>query len=113
MHELSIAYGILEVAKTEAEKSNARKVHEIDVEIGTLAGVVNESLEFAMNAITRETIFQNTKLIIHEVLPLARCIDCNLEYTTSYLFSSCPVCNKTNTLLIRGKELRVTSLLIE
>ena len=39
MHELSIALSIINLAIKEAEKSNATRVSELELEIGEMAGV--------------------------------------------------------------------------
>ena len=44
MHELSIALSIINLATKEAEKSNAARVSELELEIGEMAGVNIEAL---------------------------------------------------------------------
>ena len=57
MHELSIAQSVVDLAEEVAEKEKADSVVSIDIEIGTLSGVVVDALEFAM-----EMTVKNTKL---------------------------------------------------
>ncbi len=47
MHELSIAMGIVDIAKNEAVKHQFSEIELIELEIGTLSGVEIESLNFA------------------------------------------------------------------
>ena len=50
MHELSIAMSIVDIAADYAARDNAKCVTEIEIEVGTLAGVVIDALDFAMEA---------------------------------------------------------------
>ena len=47
MHELSIVTGIIDIAEEEAAKAGVKAFSGIDLEIGTLSGIVKEALDFA------------------------------------------------------------------
>lgn len=113
MHEMSIANSILKIAKTEVMKTNAKQIKEIELEIGELAGVEYESLDFALNVLTRNSEFENTKILILKPKGKAQCSDCKHLFEIETFLSSCPECKSYNTIIISGKELRVKSLLIE
>ena len=55
MHELSIAMSIVDIAAEYAARDNAKCVTEIEIEVGTLAGVVIDALDFAMEAAIKNT----------------------------------------------------------
>ena len=80
MHELSIAMSIVEIAEKEFEKSRASKVTEIELEIGQLAGIEYEALEFAMQMAVKNTILENAILKVEKPKGLAFCNDCSLEF---------------------------------
>ena len=46
MHELSIVLGIVDIADEQVRKAHARKVDSIDLDVGTLAGIEMEALDF-------------------------------------------------------------------
>jgi hydrogenase nickel incorporation protein HypA/HybF len=110
---MSIANSILKIAKTEVMKTNAKQIKEIELEIGELAGVEYESLDFALNVLTRNSEFENTKILILKPKGKAQCSDCKHLFEIDNFLSSCPECKSYNTIIISGKELRVKSLLIE
>ena len=56
MHELSVALGIVKIAENEIKKANAKKVELIELEIGTLAGIEFESLDFFWSSDVKETV---------------------------------------------------------
>jgi hydrogenase nickel incorporation protein HypA/HybF len=113
MHEMSIAQNILEIVKDYATKENAKEIKEIELEIGTLAGIEFESLEFALSVSLKTPLTENTDIQINKVQAKSICLDCNFEFETLNLFEHCHKCKSYNTKLIQGKELQVKSLLID
>ena len=65
MHELSIAINIVEIATEEAKKANVSSVLEIELEVGTLSGIVIDALEFAMDEAIKNSVLQNAKIKIY------------------------------------------------
>lgn len=113
MHELSIAMSIVELAVEEAQKHHASAVIRVDVEIGTLAGVETEALEFAWDAAIQGTAAEKACLRIISVPAEAMCLDCKQSFPAGQLFAQCPKCNGFRYELLKGRELRIKSLEIE
>jgi hydrogenase nickel incorporation protein HypA/HybF len=113
MHEFSIAVNIVEIATENAIGSGADVVREIDIEVGALSGVVVEALEFCMEAAVRDTMLEGAKWNIHRVPGRARCLNCSNEFDIDDLYTVCPECNSPAPEIIRGRELRVKSLVVE
>ncbi len=113
MHELSIAANIVEIAEEYAQKNNASVINEIEIDVGELSGVVIEALEFAMDSIIKNTILENSKILINHITGLAKCLECRHEFPVSSLYENCPHCNEFNLEIIKGDELRVKSLIVE
>jgi hydrogenase nickel incorporation protein HypA/HybF len=113
MHEMSIAESIVEIAKEYAGKENAQIVNELELSIGTLAGIEFESLEFALEVCKKGSILQNAKIIINKIKAKAQCLNCNSEFEVENLFDACPQCKSYTTQLLCGKEMQVKSLLVD
>lgn len=113
MHELSIALSIIGLATKEAKKSNAVHVKELDLEIGEMAGVNKEALEFSLNIAIQNTILEGARINIIEIKSLAICRDCKMRFSPISMFDSCPRCHSYGIEFLRGRELRLRSLLIE
>ena len=113
MHELSIALSIIDIAQAEAEKAKAKVIKEIEVDIGTLAGIEFESLEFSFSAVSKNTEMENTGFIINKIIAQSECRDCHKQFEAQQLFDICPECKGFNTFLVQGNELKVKSILIE
>ena len=112
MHELSIAQSIVDLAEEVAYKEKADSVKSIDIEIGTLSGVVLEALEFAMETTVKNTMLENAKINLLIIPGKANCRNCNLDFETNDLLSLCPNCKKANFSIIEGKQLRIKSLTV-
>jgi hydrogenase nickel incorporation protein HypA/HybF len=113
MHEFSLVLNIIDIVTEYAVKENAKEVKEVEIEVGELSGVVYDALEFALQMAVKGTIMENSVVHIRLIKGLARCTECFHEFETDSLFESCPKCNTCAPDIIRGKELRVKSILIE
>jgi hydrogenase nickel incorporation protein HypA/HybF len=113
MHELSIAYSIIDIVTEEAAKVSGTKVSSVELEIGSMAGVETEALNFAWDMATHETILDGAPLIIHDMEAIAECMECHNHFKIENFFSDCPKCGSTRYELLQGKELRVRSFLVD
>jgi len=77
-----------------------------------MSGIETESLEFAWNQAVKQTMLQNAVKKINRINALAKCLDCNTEFTIENYYDACPVCGEHLLDIIQGKELRVKSLLV-
>jgi len=113
MHELSIALSIVELAEEEARKATASVIRKVEVEIGTMAGVENEALLFAWDSVIQGTIAKGSSLEIHSIQAEAHCLECGQDFPAEHFFVQCPACNSFRYNITKGKELRVSSLLVD
>lgn len=110
MHEMSIAIGIVNIANNEAKKANVDRFAKIDLEIGTLAGIEFDSLDFVWEAAIKDSVLENAKKRIKKIKAKARCSDCEHEFDIKRMYDSCPKCGSFLKIILKGKELRVKSL---
>ena len=113
MHELSIALSIVELAEEEARKANAYVISKVEVEIGTMAGIENEALIFCWDSAIEGTIASKAELVIHSIKGEAHCLECGKDFPAENFFVECPYCKSFRYQIIKGKELRVSSLLVD
>jgi len=113
MHELSIAQSIVELAEREARNHQADSVEELELEIGALAGIDRLALDFALESATKESLLEGTRIICQQIDGEGRCGDCENLFPVENLFSSCPVCGSYAVKIIKGKELRIKSIIIK
>jgi hydrogenase nickel incorporation protein HypA/HybF len=110
MHELSVAVGIVKIAETEAKKAKAKSVDVIELEIGTLAGIEFQSLDFVWPAAVKGTMLENSTKKVNIILGKAKCTDCKTVFEINNYYDSCPKCNSFIKDILQGKELRVKAL---
>jgi len=110
MHELSIALGIINIAEKETNKANKKSVTLIELEIGSLAGVELDSLEYVWKPAVKGTVLEKAELQIDFKQARAKCLECSTTFKMEHLFDSCPNCNSHFKDILQGKELRVKSL---
>ncbi len=113
MHEMSIVLSIIDIAEKEASKANAETIAEIELDIGTLSGIEIEALKFAFKSMKAKSILKNANLQINTIQAEAICEKCSKEFNANDVFTLCPGCNSYETKIIKGKEMRVKSLLVE
>lgn len=112
MHELSIVMGIVEIAEEQMKKENAHRIEQIELDIGTMAGIEFEALDFAWDAGVRNTVLSDAERHINRIEAKARCLDCGTEYIVHEPFQQCPACDGYMNEFMQGKELRVKSLVV-
>jgi hydrogenase nickel incorporation protein HypA/HybF len=112
MHELSVVMGIIQIAEQQVYAANATVIDEIELDIGTLSGIEMDALDFAWKQAVKQTILQNTVKKINRITALAKCLDCDTEFVIEKYYDACPVCGEHLIEIIRGKELRVKTLLV-
>ncbi len=104
---------ILDIVSEYAEKENAREVTEIEIEIGSLSGIVFDSLSFALEIACKNTICEKAVFKVIEIKAEARCKHCQQIFELENYFMACPNCENSGYEILKGKELQVKSLKIE
>jgi hydrogenase nickel incorporation protein HypA/HybF len=113
MHELSIVMGIIEIAEEAVASKPDYAVKSIELEIGTMAGVIPEALDMAWESAIKDTFLEFAERKISWVKAEARCSDCGKDFDIKVLYDACPHCGSFYSDVLKGKELRVKALEIE
>ena len=111
MHEMGIALQIVEIATASlpADLGNAR-VAQVNLKIGKLAAVVPESLRFCFDVAVKDTPLAGAKLAIEEMPVVARCKDCNAQWTIDEPVFICKTCQSGSLEILSGRELDIESI---
>lgn len=113
MHEMSIALSIIDLATEQAQKENARKIVEIELDIGAVSGVEIEALNFALEMAVKETLLESALVKVNRIEAVSECLECGHHFESMHHINQCPRCRELNTRIVKGRELQVKSLLIE
>ena len=111
MHEMGIALQIAEIATASipADVGDV-KVERINLKIGKLAAVVPDSLRFCFDVAIKDTPLDGAKLVIEELPVVARCNDCDNEWTIDQPAFTCENCNSGSLEILSGRELDIESI---
>ena len=106
MHEAALAESILKIALDTAEKNNAKKILEVGLKIGDMAGVEIETLKFSFDISKKNTPAENAKLTIKKIPISATCNKCGKNFEIEHYNFFCPECDGI-LILQSGRELMV------
>ena len=113
MHEFSIALNIIDIAEDTAKTNHAKRINEVEIEIGDVSGVVYEALDLALQSAVKNTMLETAHIHLKRIKAEAVCTVCGKTYTPDNLVSECPNCGALNTNVTKGKEMKVISINID
>ena len=113
MHELAVTESLLKTASDYAKNTNAQKVISLNITIGSLSGIVGDSVQFYWDMICKNTICANSDLNFNRVQAKFQCQNCGNEYEIQNELIPCPACNSMNLKTIQGDEFLLDSIEIE
>jgi hydrogenase nickel incorporation protein HypA/HybF len=111
MHELSLAYNLVEIASEAARRAGVQRVTAVNLRLGALAGVVKEALLFGYEVATQGTPLEGSRLVIEDVPVVVKCERCEngCELPSVQSFR-CPRYDIPAPTVVHGKELEIQSL---
>ena len=120
MHELSMAQGIINAVLESAESNNATEVNEVTIEIGRLAMINPEQLQFMIGVLVENTIMEDSEIKIEDIPAEIACMDCEfhgeaiLDDSDHYApLVKCPECDSLKVDILNGKDIVVKNIVIE
>ena len=113
MHEMTIAMNIVDIVCQKANDEKAHKINSVELEIGSLSGIMIDSLKFCFEAACKNTIANGAELNINEIEAKAFCKSCKKDFKIESDFSPCPNCNDFNFEIVMGKEFSIKSFNID
>jgi hydrogenase nickel incorporation protein HypA/HybF len=114
MHELSIAYSLVEVASQSAVEAGATRVRAVHLRLGALSGIVRGALEFSYEIATADTMLAGSKLVVTELPVRVYCFNCKEEVElASVQRFRCPQCDAPSGDVRQGRELEIESIEVD
>ena len=86
------------------------RVEKLNLRIGKLAAVVEHSLSFCLEVLTKETPLEGAELVIDAVPVCLRCESCKHEWQTQAPAFGCPACKSGQVTMISGREIEISSI---
>lgn len=101
---------MLDLAFEQAESQGANQIHQLNLRVGAISGVVPEALKFAFDSCIEGTIASDAKLEIEWLKAICYCPQCHAEFTPYDWVYVCPQCDRMSHQIRQGRELQLVSL---
>ena len=113
MHELGITQNVLEIALRHADKAGATRINEINLVIGEMANVVDDSVQFYWEMIAKDTIAEGAHLNFRRIPAALHCDDCQQDVAMDRQNFVCPNCGSPKLTITSGQEFYLDSIDID
>jgi hydrogenase nickel incorporation protein HypA/HybF len=114
LHELPVTQGVLDLVLETARNNGSRRVMAVDLVIGDLSSIVDDSVQFYFDILSKGTIAEGAELRFERVSATATCMDCGLsEAVRAPLSPFCSGCGGSRLRIEGGREFQVASIEVE
>lgn len=111
MHEMGIAQQLMNIAiDAIPEDIENPKIEKLNLKIGRLAAVVEHSLTFCFEIITKDTPLEGAKIVIENIPVRVRCMECLHEREVDGPVFTCPQCKDGEVKMLTGREIEIKSI---
>jgi hydrogenase nickel incorporation protein HypA/HybF len=113
MHELSTTEALLRTASDYAHKNKAKRVTALNLVIGELSGIIDDSVQFYWDMLSENSICEKSILNFDKRKAFMKCMTCENEFSLEGELSPCPSCSSMEIKFISGNEFLLESIEIE
>lgn len=110
MHELSVTQNLLDIAVRHAEQAGALRITQVNIVVGQLSSIVDDSVQFYWDMISAGTIAHKAQLNFKRIPAQLRCTDCAHEFLMNERDFVCPRCGSGNLVVAGGEEFYLESI---
>jgi hydrogenase nickel incorporation protein HypA/HybF len=111
MHELPITEGILSLALETAQQAGARRITAIDLVVGDMSSIVDDSVQFYFDLLSRGTSAEGAMLRFRREAATLVCSVCGQRAEIDLpLPRACPTCGSARVRVVGGQALAVESI---
>lgn len=110
MHELSVTESILDIVLTHAKKAKATRVTAVNIVVGKLSSIVDDSVQFYWDIVSQDTICAGAKLNFERIPAQLLCLNCGNTYILDQELTPCPTCQSSQVKVISGEEFHLDSI---
>lgn len=114
MHELPATQGLLATAIAAAERAGGRRVRGIDLVVGELSSMMDDSVQAYFDVLSRGTIAEGAVLHFRRAPGEATCFDCAARFPVRPpLPERCPTCGSGFVRVVGGQQFLVESIEVD
>lgn len=113
MHEMAVTQSLLDIVTGEAEKAGAKQVSAVNLVIGEMSGLVDDSVQFYFDFLTKGTVAEGARLNFRRVAARMKCRACQAEFSPEPDEWVCPQCGQWQAEVTAGKEFYIDSIEVD
>jgi len=113
MHELAVTQSMLNLALEHSERAGARRITHINLVVGEIASIVDDSVQFYFDFISKDTLAEGAQLSFKRLPARFRCSACGQEFPLRDGNWICPACQRLGGEVISGREFYMESIEVE
>jgi len=110
VHEMAVTQSILDIALRHA---NGARITQLNLVIGDLAGIVDDSVQFYWDIITQGTNAEGSVLNFERISTCFHCHECGHDFEPDGRVFTCPQCESARVTITAGKDFRLESIEVE
>jgi len=104
---MSVAQSIIDVVVDNVPAGRLADVTQVRVRVGSLSGVVVDSLELCFEALVADMPIGRARLDVEWVVTECACDECAHRFEPAGMIFLCPACGSGRTRLVTGADLQV------
>ena len=113
MHELAVTEGLLQIILDQVQGSNVTRVYGVSLVIGDLASIVDESVQFYFDILSKGTVAEGAQLCVTRVVPEYGCRSCGFQSAERSQSYRCRACGAEDVFIGKGQEFYLDSIEVE
>jgi len=113
MHELLVTEGLLSIVNEEAKKRGVNKVTGINLVIGELASIIDDSVQFYFDILSKGTASEGAVLFFKRIPAEYTCTKCNHVFEKKSYSYHCPECGGKAIIASKGQEFYIESIEVD
>ena len=110
MHELSITRSVVSLC---AERARGRRVHQVRLRIGRLAGIEVEAVKFCFDVCAQGTELEGARLVIEDVAGRGECGVCGASLPMTDFVEMCGCGASAPLKVVAGEEMQIVDIELE
>ncbi len=110
MHELAVTQNILDIA---LKNAGTRKVKQVNLVIGQFASIVDDSVQFYWDIISKDTSAEGSMLHFERIPGEMTCQKCGCTFHPAGETFDCPACASSSVKISKGEEFQIDSIDVE
>jgi len=110
MHELGVTQNLLNLALRHAQQANAIRIKELNLVIGELSSVLDDSVQFYWDMVAEGTIAEGATLNFKRIPARLHCDACGGEFGMNRQDFVCPACGSPQIRIADGDQFFLESI---